>query len=116
VPVANAFVIPNRIGDNVYFYKLTAGNGSGVGKGNVSKEPAAFRASPNPFRTFTTLRLSGRFSGEIGVYDVRGKKAAGLKLCEGNAEWKAQGLPAGIYTAVYRNGNLEKRLRLILLK
>jgi len=76
VPRYNAFICVNRIGDNVYFYKLTAGNGSAVEK----KGPEA-------------ADVEGAC---IVVTDVRGKVVARLKGGK-KVSWNGRSAAQGVY-------------------
>lgn len=112
-PIANAFIIPNRIGDNVYFYKLTAGNGSGLEKDKLVKSSAAFKASPNPFSARTTLSLD--FPGSVNIFDLSGKTVRTFGRQAGREfVFDAAGLANGVYIAKATAGKRAFYQRILL--
>jgi len=74
-------------------------------------------ASPNPFKTVMTFSLNGaRPSGELRVYDSRGRLAACVKPQGRTFTWNAKGLPSGLYVARYADETVRLEKKVILLK
>ena len=101
----------------------------------LSVQPAAppvaeplLTASPNPFNPTTTIRfrLPESRAVSVALYDVRGERVATLvqgtrPAGEHEVQWMGrtdQGLPAssGVYFVILKSGDLQQRLKVILLK
>jgi hypothetical protein len=96
VPKYNVFVNVNRIGDNVYFYKLTAGGGSAVEK----KGPEA-----------------GDVEGaRVIVTDVRGKIVARLEGGK-KAAWDGRSVAPGVYILQWiRDGRVLANKKIVVVR
>jgi hypothetical protein len=94
----NAYVIPNRIGENVYFYKLTAG-GSAVDKRQV--------------------KGFGDIPDYLAVFNIQGKrimKVQGLADSPGRFKAMTRQLPAGIYILKGLKHNKEFTKRFVIIQ
>ena len=125
VPAVNAFVVVSDANDAVYFYKLTAGTGTGIATGSprMPSPGAVFRAWPNPFCASTRISasLEGKTAGmTLGICDISGKliksfSADGKTLASG-IEWSPGALPAGIYLLKVKDVNKNYTVKLMYRK
>lgn len=60
------------------------------------REQILLRASPNPFVSVVHFHAPINVQG-LTVFDVNGRKVAGLKLKNGTAIWQAEGIAPGVY-------------------
>lgn len=75
VPGVNAFVNVNSVSDNVYFYKLTEGDGVRIEHGPVFMPEDTLSVSPNPFNPSAGIcfKVPMRASVHLAVYDGNGR-------------------------------------------
>jgi hypothetical protein len=87
----------------------------------MGKGFAGIEATPNPFRTATTVHATGAFSlGRFSVFDLQGRKVADLSGSPDGprrkAVWNAAGLAPGIYFLRAETGKASIEKKLMLLK
>jgi hypothetical protein len=108
IPKYNAFIIPCRVADNTYFYKLSAGGGNAVEKRDLAARSPTLKASPNPFNAFTEISLAGIPLSEkssLILTDIRGKvlerlaTASMIRGADGQSVYRLDGskLRNGVY-------------------
>ena len=98
VPSVNAFINVNDHQQNVYFYKLTAGTGTGLTSPNRAVADNDIRISPNPFASAARISLGNGRGGKIQILNLQGKLIS--TLCNDPGKdilWDASGLAPGIY-------------------
>jgi hypothetical protein len=124
VPSVNAFTTVVDVDGNVYFYKLTAGPGTGVSAAKAMSSSAPhILVQSNSFQGGTSLMLEGIPSQHIracGIYNMRGELVcnltAELKAAEGRqASWDTGLQSPGVYLfrVDIRDGTFEKSFILI---
>ena len=124
VPGVNAFISANSIDDNVYFYKFSAGTGTGLAPVKVSPATASpLYAQPNPFNGKTRIfaRLPGNTGGmTFRMTDINGRQVIGMRTHEqkpgSGAELNARDLTSGIYLLTATAGGKQYSTRLLLQK
>jgi Secretion system C-terminal sorting domain/Vault protein inter-alpha-trypsin domain len=93
----------------------------------ISDKVLKLVATPNPFKTETTIKLtfeSWKESGKarIFIYDLTGKivKTIDLDIKQGDTEASlilvAQDMPSGIYIARFVGGNIQKTIKLVKIE
>lgn len=93
----------------------------------ISNTSLKFTASPNPFKSETTFKItfnawSGNEKAQISVYDLTGKliKMLLVTIKKGDTETQitleADDLPAGIYIARFTSDNIQRTLKIIKIE
>jgi hypothetical protein len=93
----------------------------------ISDKVLKLAATPNPFKTETTIKLtfeSWKESGKarIFIYDLTGKivKTIDLDIKQGDTEasiiLESQDMPSGIYIARFVGGNIQKTIKLVKIE
>jgi hypothetical protein len=119
----NAFVNVNRIGDNVYFYKLTTGVAV-HGGGNAVSGDLTVEALPNPFNPAVVISVhhghvgaTRRVAPTLAIFDIHGRMVHRVFMpASGKYTWNAAGLPPGLYCARINMGKRTLVKRLVLQK
>jgi hypothetical protein len=79
--------------------------------------PSDLSLSVNPIREGVVFSVTGRYSGELVVFDLSGREVSSVALADGVGYWDGIGysgdrLPAGVYTVQGENG-LTQRFTLL---
>jgi len=78
-PIVNAFISVNAVGQNVYFYKFTAGGGTDVQR-NTLPAPSGrnfnLLVSPNPISRTAFMSLKAAAGPALRIHDLRGRPVA----------------------------------------
>ena len=93
----------------------------------ISNTSLKLTASPNPFKTTTTFKItfdawSGSEKAQIIVYDLTGKIVKTLLVTikkgdtEAQIELEADTLPAGIYIARFTSDNIQRTLKIVKIE
>ncbi|MFN2370289.1 MAG: hypothetical protein ABR506_03945, partial [Candidatus Krumholzibacteriia bacterium] len=114
------------LGPYYNFLGVLEGSGtvpSSVTDGGTPAAPVGIAAYPNPFNPATKLAFTLDHRGEVEVlvHDLRGALVARLYRGELDAgahevEWRAEGVPSGVYLATVRAGAARQSTPLTLVK
>jgi len=99
IPSKNLFVGVNKITENVFFYKLTAGAGTGA-EVSGARGKNLIAVYPDPVRDFATVRINRAFNASkvsLSVYNAMGRKVGALMISGNEIVFPTINLPAGIY-------------------
>jgi hypothetical protein len=93
---------------------------------SLMREKLALSTSPNPFNPNVTISVSGWKSGaELKVLDITGKVAADLSASLNGGShrmglrqviWNASGYASGMYVVMVRNGKVELKRKVLLIR
>jgi hypothetical protein len=96
---------------------------SGVEEGLNRGQPTLEGGTPNPFNLSTTIRflLPQRSHVMLKVFDVLGREVATLvdaemEVGEHSVNFNAEWIPAGVYFAQMKAGNVVQRIKMVLVK
>jgi hypothetical protein len=109
--------VDNRNGDkDIFFAELEAAATFVEENPGLPESFSVLKAYPNPFNAACKLAVSDPAIDHVNIYNITGRLVERLELNSGEAVWDASAHTSGVYFARVASGDIDKSVKLLLLK
>ncbi len=112
-----AIWVDNRNIDKDIFFAILEANATSIEQApDLPESISILKAYPNPFNAACKITVSDHAVDYVNIYNITGRLVERLELNGGEAVWDASAHTSGVYFARVVSGNLDKSVKLLLLK